>query len=232
MKSARAFGFPMLVFWLVLLPSCRYIRWAKKQLPQASPLTCQIEETEAHIRSLRIYDQFDTIAHFDILWLSNEVRCQYAKLYAVKHGLCAQRYEEFERRQLEENSYFVSFYVLASMPSWCRTSLADPHSEWSLFMRINDAIHHPVQIKQIENLPQEYALFFGPRFNKFKQIYCVKFDAVGCIGNCLFDKSTNVIELWLSTTTLVGAVRWYLAEDGRVLYDCKKERNMLAYDLK
>lgn len=221
-----------LILFTVFLPGCRYINWAKEQLPQGRKITYDTNVVRRNIRSLHLYDQFDTLAHFDALWLSDEVRCMYAQVYAQKHGLCDDRYEEFERRQLEENNHYISFYLLAAISEDGKTSLSDKNSVWSIYLEIDGCIYQPVEIKLIDELAPEYELFFGVRLTNFKKSYLVKFDARDIDGEFLLDEGTNYFDLWFKKTDRQAGMRWYLTPEGDVLPRRKKDCDILSYDLK
>ncbi|HEX2977969.1 MAG TPA: hypothetical protein VHO47_02535 [Candidatus Babeliales bacterium] len=222
----------IIVLSIFFLSSCRYSRWAIEQLPQAGTINYEAKLVARYIRSLHLYDQFDTIGHFDVLWLSDDVRCQYACVHARKNELCAENAIEFERRQLEENNYFISFYLLVSESDSCKIDSASGNSSFSVSMKIDDETHHPVQMKHLDDLPSEYALFFGLRFNKFKRIYLVKFDAADCNSNRLISPFTKTLDLCFTKMTRFGSVRWYLTQEGEAISEPHKESNILAYDLK
>lgn len=215
----------------LVLSSCRYIDWAKEQLPQ-TPKVCYDEMTvRRYMRSLHLYDQFDTLAHFEVLWLSDEVRSVYAQVYAEKHGLSEERFEEFERRQLEENNHYISFYVLIATPEEKDSALGEKCSTWTIYMKIDCDIYQPVEIKQVELCP-EYELFFGWRMSRFKKPYIVRFDAQDIDDNDLIDASTKTVELWFRKADRVEKVRWYLTPEGKAISEPAKENNGLAYDIK
>ncbi|MBI2774827.1 hypothetical protein HYX58_02385 [Candidatus Dependentiae bacterium] len=222
----------VIFLFVFLLSSCRYSRWAMEQLPQAGTINYETKLVARYIRSLHLYDQFDTIGHFDILWLSDDVRCQYASLHARRNGSYAENAIEFERRQLEENNYFISFYLLVSASDSCIVDSITDNSSFSVFMKIDDELYHPIQVKHLDELPSEYALFFGLRFNKFKQIFLIKFDAADCNGNRLISSGTKTVDLWFTKATRFGSVRWYLTNEGEAISEPNKECNILAYDLK
>src|SRR5437762_11661542 len=87
---------------LLLLPSCgRIIDWGERNFMQAPSLQAQITQAQEYIRSVTMYDQLSTRARFDVLWLSDDVRINYANLYALKFGKTEEQKKVFLRRQLE-----------------------------------------------------------------------------------------------------------------------------------
>jgi hypothetical protein len=158
---------------IVLLPSCtRVIDWGERTFAQAPSLQAEVEQAQKYIRSVTMYDQLTTRARFDALWLSDDVRTNYANLYALKFGKTEEQKKVFLRRQLEENNHFITFYVL----SLYEHPLGDSSSEWTLFLKINDKNYAPIEVKAIELSP-EYIHIFGKKYNRFKVPYSIKFDA-------------------------------------------------------
>lgn len=180
----------MMIF-VLLLPGCgRVIDWGKRTFIQAPSLDASVNAAQQYIRSVTSYDQLSTRARFDVLWLSDDVRINYADLYALKFGKTEEQRKIFLRRQLEENNHFISFYVL----SLYEYPLGDIHSEWTLFLTIDDKQYAPIEIKSIELAP-EYIYIFGKKYNRFKVPYSVKFDAKDIDDKFLITPETKNITL-------------------------------------
>lgn len=180
------------IILVVLLPSCtRVIDWGTKTFEQAPSLQASITEAQKYVRSVTLYDQFTTRARFDSLWLSDDVRINYANLYALKFGKTEEQKKVFLRRQLEENNHFISFYVLSPYEH----PLGDAQSEWTLFLEIGDKHYAPIEIKAVELSP-EYIYIFGKKYNKFKVPYSVKFDAKDINDQHLITTQTEKITLY------------------------------------
>jgi len=158
---------------LLFLPNCgKVVDWVHGSFEQITSVGANCEIAEKYIKSVTEYDQFTTAAKFDALWLSNEIRMAYVNLFGTKFGKTDEQKKALLRRQLEENNHFISFFVL----SLYEFPLGDPHSVWTLFLTINDKNYAPIEIKSIELAP-EYECMFGKKFNRFKVVYSVKFDA-------------------------------------------------------
>jgi hypothetical protein len=176
---------------LVLLPSCgRIIDWGKRNFIQAPSLNADISQAQNYIRSITMYDQLTTCARFDALWLSDDVRMNYANLHALKFGKTEEQKKSFLRRQLEENNHFITFYVLSQYEH----TLGDVGSDWTLFLTIDDKNYAPIEVKAIELAP-EYMYIFGKRYNRFKVPYSVKFDAKDINDQFLITDETQKITL-------------------------------------
>lgn len=180
------------VLFLLLLPSCsRITEWGRRNFTQAPLLETPITQAQKYIRSVTVYDQLTTCARFDVLWLSDEVRTNYAELYALKFGKTEEQKKVFLRRQLEENNHFISFYLLSSY----EYPLGDTNSEWTFFLSINGKNYAPIEIKTVEITP-EYMYIFGKKYNRFKVPYSIKFDAKDVNEEFLIGHTTENITLY------------------------------------
>jgi hypothetical protein len=227
----QAAGFLIILFTLSLLPGCcRYICWGESIVPQNRlDADCYCYALR-YIRSLHIYDQLNTVAHFDALWLSDEIRTTYAQLYSDKRMLPEERYEATLQRQYEENQHYVSFIVLAAISDSHAGLLSDKSSLWGISLDIGGIIYQPAEIKIIELLP-EYRILFGKTWTKFKTPYLVRFDATGANGNHILDGYCGeVILLFASPCREPECMKWLINGEGCVIEECGHE-NRLAYDL-
>ncbi len=178
------------IFLAALLPGCgRIIDWGKTNFYQGKELIHFKDEVKPSLRSITIYDQLDTKAIFDVLWLNDAVRTAYANLHILRQGKNEEKLQTFLRRQLEENNHYVTFYFLSTH----EVKLGIPESQWSLFLLIDGREYYPFEIKEVE-LPYEYQLFFGNRWNRFKVPYIVRFKAI-TDDDPLLQEETNYMEL-------------------------------------
>jgi hypothetical protein len=200
---------------LVLLPGCgKVVDWVQGTFTQASSLDSRCEQAQKYIKSITTYDQLTTTARFDALWLSNEVRSLYCDLFAIKFGKTEEQKMTLLRRQFEENNHFISFYVL----SLYECPLGDPQSEWALFLNIDGKNYAPLEVKVVELSP-EYVCLFGKKFNRFKLVYSVKFDAKNVEGFSLITQDTNNMSLYFRSTKKEAVLTWnipfYTSEDAK-----------------
>lgn len=198
----------LVVMVLLLLPSCgRMIDWGTKTFDQAPSLDSSVTVAQKYIRSVTSYDQLATRARFDALWLSDDVRTNYASLYALKFGKTEEQKKIFLRRQLEENNHFISFYIL----SLHEYPLGDPHSDWTLFLTIDDRHYAPIEIKTVELTP-EYIYIFGKKNNRFKVPYSVRFDAKDINDQYLITPETKKITLHCRSLQTEVTFVWDVAQ--------------------
>jgi hypothetical protein len=208
MKDLMKINLLYSVALILLLPSCgRIIDWGERNFAQAPSLQATITEAQKYIRSVTMYDQLTTTARFDVLWLSDEVRLNYANLYALKFGKTEEQKKVFLRRQLEENNHFITFYVL----SLYEYPLGDPSSEWTLFLNIDGKNYSPIEVKTVELSP-EYMYIFGKRYNRFKVPYAVKFDAKDINDQFLITPETKNITLYCRSLKTEAMFTWDIAQ--------------------
>ncbi|HLW73041.1 MAG TPA: hypothetical protein VKR54_03250 [Candidatus Babeliales bacterium] len=197
-----------IMIMVLLLPSCgRMIDWGKKTFVQTPTLQASITAAQKYIRSVTSYDQLTTRARFDALWLSDDVRINYANLFAVKFGKTEEQRKTFLRRQLEENNHFISFYVLSLYDQ----PLGDANSEWTLFLNIDDKHYAPIEIKSVELSP-EYMYIFGKKYNRFKVPYSVKFDAKDINDQFLITPQTKNITLYCRSLSAEVTFVWNIVQ--------------------
>jgi len=217
MKRDVLYSIPLLCC-LFLLSGCgRILDWGKEQFDQGKNLNSDISVAKSYIRSTRVYDQFTLVGAFDALWLSDEVRVNFADLHACKHGKSDEQKQVFLRRQLAENDHYISFYVLSPT----NISLGEQHSEWQVFLRIDCKNYRPIEMKLVDLLP-EYKYIFGDKFNKFKYAYLVLFDAKDVEEHCLIHEQITGIRLVFRSVERETALVWCVDYEGNVIRDCKK----------
>lgn len=189
----------------MLLPSCtRVMHWIDDSFYQGESVTRYAKITHHYIRSAKVYDQFTTAASFDALWLSDEVRTAYTNTYALKNGKTEMMRKAYLRRQLEENRHFISFYVLTN-----NILLGESHNRWAVFLEVDGVTYYPYEIKIIELSP-EYQSFFGNRYNRFKTVWLVKFNAKDTADVPIITPATDKIRLHFRSIYKETALVWHI----------------------
>jgi hypothetical protein len=189
---------------LLLLPSCgKIIDWGKNSFVQAPSLDFDRSVAEKYSKSVVAYDQLTTLAYFDALWLSDDVRIAYADLFALKFGKTEEQKNTFLRRQLEENNHFMAFYVL----SLYEYPLGDPMSAWTVFLKIDDKNYAPIELKAVDLSP-EYVYLFGKKYSRFKVAYSIKFDAKDIEDQFLITPETKEIKLYFRSINKEVSLAW------------------------
>ena len=194
------------VIVLLLLPSCgRMADWVSDSFTQAPTLESQCQSAQPYIKSTTTYDQFTTIAKFDALWLSDDVRMAYVDIFSLKFGKTEEQKKTLLRRQLEENNHFISFYVLTSHD----VPLGDTHSVWSVFLQVDTKNYAPIEVKSVELLP-EYICMFDKKINRFRVPYSVKFDAKNVDETPIITDETQEIKLVFRSVKREATLSWSL----------------------
>lgn len=195
---------------IVLLVSTgcsRIVRWGKCTFAQAARLCIDISPACAYVRTIRQYDQFNTVALFDVLWLSDTVREIYSALYAAEHCRSPEQTAQFLRRQLQENDHFISFYVLMPQNKESALTYNGQRGIWSVCLVVNGVSYAPREIKVIDLAP-EYRIIFGNRYNNFKVPYLVQFDALDLHERQIITATTQKIQLCFISAKYTISVEW------------------------
>jgi hypothetical protein len=214
-------------------PGCqRYICWVEDVFYQGEKVTTYEAVAQQYIRSEHVYDQFSPLAHFDVLWLSNEVRTAYALSHRQKHCLSVDRYQAFLRRQLEENKHYISFYLLAAVSKPCGSGiLTDKDSDWTVCLQIGQCLYRPIEIKLLDSLAPEYITFFGKNYTRFKTLYQVRFDARDIQGHYLIHGGVDQFTMWFNRVDRKVSMTWCIDGSGNVIRQNSNDPSVLAYDL-
>lgn len=193
-----------MVIYLIGLSGCGHIiRWAEGNFYQGENMVPLTKIPQQAIRSVCIHNQFTIAATIEAMWLSDEVRTAYAEVYGIKNGKSDAMTKAFLRRQLEENKHFISFYVLTNFS----LSIGDQNNKWAIFLQSGDAILSPNEIRVTELTP-EFQIFFGKRFNRFKSIYLVKFNAKTAEGKPFITDTSQTMELYFRSIEKEAVLSW------------------------
>lgn len=195
----------ILVVGILALPGCGgVIDWATETFDQGSSYKEDKELVAYYMRSKGIYDQFTTIALFDALWLSDDIRTLYTNAYAEMHGRSDEVRQTFLRRQLKTNEHFIDFYVLSTnaVPLNVKPVI------WALYLKVGDVSYQPLEVKAVDIAP-EYKQFFGKLLTNHKRVYEVRFERHDADGKDVLDGQQS-IELYFSGPHAYTSVSWDL----------------------
>jgi hypothetical protein len=194
---------------LFIFPSCvKYYELSKQECYQGKTLSDRKEISKNNLRKLTINDQFSTMAIFNCLWLSDDVRNAYVEMNCTRKGKDEQAKMALFTRQLEENKHWISFYILADIRDKTDGSLSDKNSPWSLYLESQDNRKvAPLSIKEIDIEP-EYKFLFGPKFNLFSRVYEVKFPAADLTGAQYIKKQTEPFKIVACSPIKQGEIWW------------------------
>ena len=180
------------------MPGCtRYVQWGKKQFIQADKCCDYAAQVRPFIRTIDAYDGFSTVGHFDLLWVSPEVRDVYARAFACRRGVPNAQAQAFADGIFKKFDDSVYFYLL--MPDTtqglqpCMDS-KDPMSRWAVVLCNGETEYTPTDIRKID-LDPEIKVFFGKRFNKYRILYFVVFDRYSEDGTERFTQSSYTMSI-------------------------------------
>jgi hypothetical protein len=193
---------------LFILPGCTpMIEWGKHTFYQGDSLEKKTDRAQSYIRSVNAYDQFATIARFDALWLSPEVRNLYIDLVARTGGKNDDQKKVLLNRQQDELKHFITFYILSPYD----ITLGENSSRWGLFLSIDGVPHNPIEIKIVELSPI-YSSFFADRQMRFCASYQVKFDALDPQNQPIVTDATKELTLYFRSLEKELKLSWSLAD--------------------
>lgn len=189
---------------LLVIPGCgsRIINWGKSCFYQGENRT-EPRLPYHYMRSVKVYDQFTIIGSFDVLWLSDAVKTDYAKALMRKQGKEGELRQAFLRRQLEENKHFILFIVLVPYDK----KFGDTQSIWSVFLEVDGVRAPPLEVKQTD-IDVVYQGFFDNQYSCFKTPYRVKFDALDADDNPLITDATQEVKLIFRSVAKEVDVCW------------------------
>ena len=196
---------------LTLSGCCRMGDWHKNTFYQGEPVEQFTKEPQSYIRSLYLYDQLSTVCLFDALWLSGAVRSAYVSAHALKAGKGQEFRNNFLRRQLEENKHFITFYLLSSV-----AHLDEKDAEWSFSLRVKDQVYTPLDMKVVYLNP-EYISFFGKKYNHFKTVYEIKFNALTVDEKPILDSTVQDMALCIRSLSKKMELAWNIPNVEKML---------------
>ncbi len=202
----------LMSYVLVFVSSCvKYYEIIPAEFPQGTEKKRPVQIVSPFIKTLALYDEFSTQAIFDVLWLSDTVRAEYARAYASRRGKDTHMRDVMLRRQMEENNHWISFYLLADVRQKTNINLNEKQSRWSVYLRFaHNKTIEPVSIKEVE-LESEIQHFFGHRFNQFKTVYLIKFPAKSLDGKP-YPVTKDSFKFVVASPDREGVVSWSLPQ--------------------
>ncbi|MGC2310365.1 MAG: hypothetical protein WA432_01950 [Candidatus Babeliaceae bacterium] len=203
---------PTLLLSCIFLLSCsRYVRYAKCTFQQATKYHDSLKVARQFIRSSYVYDQLNTVALFDILWLSRTVRMSYIDLYAHHWNLPQDTVKNLKEQAEQDLQKVMVFYLLLAPDSDENIiSINNTFSRWSVILQINDKKYYPRDMRLEDKLTPEYKAIFGNLDSIHKRVYLVTFDAYDELHQPLINEKTQSFTLLLQATTYATSVCWNL----------------------
>lgn len=207
MKRYREFA--VLCLSIITLSGCggRLTNWALDNFNQGGTITGCFEHPYEYVRTVTVYDQVNTVAMFDALWLSDRVRQSYIDLRSYRFNWSDEQSIAALNQQRQEENSFITFYVLSSND--IRLASSDP--VWSVSLDVDGMTYTPVEIR-IADLEPEYKAFFGGLYVRSKRAYKIRFNATNDNGALVISNATQMVSLWFRSVNKEEALTWCMQD--------------------
>ena len=201
----------LLALTLMFTGCAKYHEFINKEVPQAEHHEPSNSTIKKYLRSLTLYEGFETKARFDGLLMSDEIRLVHTALHSERVGQNKEEREGFLLRQLDENNHWISFYLLAEIPDHGHISLTDKNSAWALHLESPNGYRiAPESVKEVELSP-DIRVLFGHRLTPFKKIFQVKFPVKNLAGNSFFAPGDEMV-LVCAGAGIRGSLTWMVPD--------------------
>jgi len=200
----------------------RILAWGKETFKQAQKHEHDyINRSQEFIRNLKVLDNLSLKATFDVMLLTDQARKLFVDYHGKNQGLTFDEIQTLYNRQINENKYFISVYVIAwhdeynfltskslFTGSYQKNTniLKGDDALWNVSLIVGGKRYLPETIKIVE-MPVEYQRFFGAACNQFSTTYLVRFAAKDKFGNYIFtDQKSSPIIRFSSPTYKVDGI--------------------------
>lgn len=209
--------------FILFATGCKVIDWGKENFKQTKRYDQEFtKHIEPLLRSTVVYDQMATIADFDAILLTNAARMMYVDYFKQKHLISEEKESVMRQRLLNENKYYISFYVLGSQIENLYPSnrslftgeyykqqalLGEKDAEWHVRLKV-DGNEYPADSIRVVELPVEWQHFFGKKYSQFKSVYLVKFDAVDAYDQEILSSGKHNVSLHFVSARYKAKLEW------------------------
>lgn len=206
-KSSCLYIVGLVIFLSGLCGCGRVGDWLKQNFKQAKTVDGSLVTIKRYTRSTAQYDQLSTVAYFDAVWLSDDVRQVYVNLQTHALGKGEEYKRTLLKRQKEESNRFIMFYILVPYT----ISFGESDSQWNVTLFVDEDRFSPVELKSIELSPvNQYML--SKLYSRFKNVYQCKFDAHDIDDYPLINEDTQKIELRFASPNKEASLVWSIPE--------------------
>ena len=182
-------------------------KFLPEEFPQGEPEERYDAVSRMNVRSLDLYNEYKSEAHFDFLWFSSGVREAYVDVYARKRGLDPEAKKALQVQHDKRSKDVISLYVLVELYEKPESQLSDRYPRWNMYLEtVRGSKLLPDEIKEVELAP-EIRLFFGDKFSIYKTAYLVTFPARDMQGR-YHVKTAKRFKAVISSAQRKGVVRW------------------------
>ena len=212
---------------MLFLSGCnKVVNWGKSNFAQTKRYSEDFTKaSQAFIRSTFVYSQFTMAATFDAIFLTDQMRMLFVDYHKRFHGLNSEQEATLRQRLLNENKYFISFYVIGFQKEHLYDSgkalftgvyqkfsdfLGTKDSSWNISMLVGDKKYYPESVRAVD-LPMEYRSCFGIKLNQFNTTYLVRFAVQDPASKPIFEpfKKYNVKLCITSPLFESDAMEWH-----------------------
>ncbi|MBI2345104.1 hypothetical protein HYV10_03465 [Candidatus Dependentiae bacterium] len=192
----------------------KILGWAKENFKQAEQHQHDyITRSQEFIRNLKVYDMLSLRATFDVMLLTDKARMLFVDYHGKNQGLTFDEIKALYHRQVHENRYFISAYVIAWHDEYnfltskalftgeyqkTPNILKGDDALWNVSLIVGGRKYLPETVKVVE-MPVEYQRFFGAPCNQFCTTYLVRFAAKDKYNNFIFDNQKCSVVLRFSS---------------------------------
>lgn len=224
MKFCKYSSIFICIQFIVFTTGCnKIVEWGKENFKQTDRYNEGIvKHMQPYIRSMIVYDQVTTVADFTALFLTDAARMLYVDYYIQKHTTSKEKESLMRQRLLNENKYYISFYVVGSQSEKTYPSnhslftgryhknqslLGEKDSEWQVTLSVNDKVYVADAIRTVE-LPIEFQHFLGSHYSQFKSIYLVRFDSLDESDHEILKSGYHAVSLQFTSACYKAELVW------------------------
>lgn len=223
MKHAKYISVFIYIQFILFMAGCKIIDWGKENFKQTDRYNNDlIKYIQPFIASTIVYDQFETIAQFDAIFLTDKARMYYVDYFAQRHILSEEKESVMRQRLLNENKYYISFYIVGSQLEYIypnnrsfftgrhykqKTLLGERDAEWQVKLKVADQEYAPDSIRVVE-LPIEWQYFLGAKYSQFKSVYLIKFDAIDQFDKEILPAGKHKVSLLFTSACYKTMLEW------------------------
>lgn len=224
MKFLNYIGALFFIQFMAFTTGCnKVVDWGMENFKQAQRYDeGMIKHMTPYIRSAIVYNQLETVADFTALFLTDAARMLYVDYYMNKHTINKEKESIMRQRLLNENKYYISFYVVCSQSEHLypdnmslftgryyknAVMLGEKDSEWQVSLHVKGKDFVPDSIRVVE-MPIEYQHFLGSHYSQFKSVYLVKFDALDEQDHEILTGGSHVVTLQFSSARYKTKLTW------------------------
>jgi len=223
MKYFNHISILVCIQFILFATGCKVIDWGKDNFKQTERYDKEfVKHIQPFLRTTFVYDQLATIADFDAMFLTDSARMLYVDYFKQKHVLSEEKESVMRQRLINENKYYISFYILGSQVENLypanrslftgeyykqQALLGEKDAEWQVRLKVDGQEYVPDSIRVVE-LPTEWQHFFGTRYSQFKSVYLVKFDAVDTYDREILASGKHTVGLQFISARYKANLEW------------------------